>query len=61
MTLNEFIFNSLENLDSIHIDYGKYTKNLTSGLYEVLEGCEVENWYLDIKNGKPCVVIKVNY
>ena len=59
MTLNELIFDSLENLDTIYIDYGEYTKNLTNGLYEVLQDYQVEKWYLDIKQGKPCIVIKV--
>lgn len=29
MTVNEFIFDSLESFETIHIDYGKYTKELT--------------------------------
>lgn len=61
MTLNEFIFDSFESFERIHIDYGKYTKELTPELYDLLEGCEVENWYLDIKHNKPCIVIKVEY
>ena len=61
MTLNEFIFDSLENFESIHIDYEKYTKELTPELYDMLESCEVENWHLDIKQGKPCIVIKVDF
>lgn len=59
MTLNEFIFDSLENFEHIHIDYGKYTKELTPELYDLLEGYEVEKWYLDIKHHKPCIIIKV--
>lgn len=59
MTLNELLFDSLENFEHIHIDYGKYTKEMTSELYDLLEGCEVENWYLDIKQHKPCMIIKV--
>lgn len=61
MTLNEFIFDSLEGLESVYIDYGKYTKELTAELYNLLEGCEVEKWYLDIKQNKPCIVIKVDF
>ena len=61
MTLKEFIFDGLENFDTIYIDYGRYIKNLTSGLYELLHDCEVENWYLDIKQDKPCIIIKVGY
>lgn len=61
MTLNEFIFDSLESFESIYIDYGKYTKELTPELYDMLEGCEVENWYLDIKQDKPCIIIKVDF
>ena len=61
MTLNELIFDSLENFEHIHIDYGRYTKELTPELYDLLEGCEVEQWYLDIKQHKPCIVIKVDY
>lgn len=60
MTLKEFIFDSLENLDTIYIDYGKYIKNLTSGLYEVLQSQQVKSWYLDIKNDKPCIIIKLD-
>lgn len=59
MTLNEFLFDSLENFENIYIDYGKYTKELTAELYDLLEGYEVEKWYLDIKHHKPCIVIKV--
>lgn len=59
MTLNEFLFDSLESFEHIYIDYGKYVKELTSELYDLLEGCEVEKWYLDIKHHKPCIVIKV--
>ena len=61
MTLRELIFDSLESFESIHIDYGKYTRELTSGLYETLYDYEVENWYLDIKHRKPCIVIKLDY
>lgn len=61
MTLNEMIFDTLESFESIHIDYGKYTKELTPELYEVLSDCEVENWYLDVKNNRPYIVIKVDY
>ena len=60
MTLNEFIFDSLETFGAIYIDCGEYTKALTSGLYELLQSREVENWYLDIKNHKPCIVIKLD-
>ena len=59
MTLKEFIFDSLESFENIHIDCGRYTKELTSKLYDLLEGAEVEKWYLDIKHGKPCIVIKL--
>lgn len=59
MTLNELIFDSLENFESIHIDYGKYTKVLTPDLYDMLQDCKVENWYLDIEQNKPYIVIKV--
>ena len=61
MTLNEFIFDSMEDFESIHIDYGKYTKELTPELYDLLENCEVEKWYLSIKQHKPCIIIKVDY
>ena len=61
MTLNEFIFDSLENLENIYIDYGKYTKELTSALYNILENCEVTNWYLDVKHGKACIIVKVDF
>ena len=61
MTLKEFIFDSLEYLDSIYIDYGRYTKELTPALYKMLVNCEVKNWYLDIKEEKPCVVVRVDY
>lgn len=59
MTLNEFLFDSLENFENIYIDYGKYIKELTAELYDLLEGYEVEKWYLDIKHNQPCIVIKV--
>lgn len=61
MTLKELIFDSLESFEAIHIDYGKYTKELTPALYDELENCEVENWYLDIKQNKPYMVIKVEF
>ena len=61
MSLNEFIFDSLENFEHIYIDYGKYTKELTPALYDELENCEVENWYLDIKEHKPYIVVKVEF
>lgn len=61
MTLNEIIFDSLETFEAIHIDYGSHTKELTSGLYDTLEGYEVLNWYLDIKHDKPCMVIKLDF
>lgn len=61
MTLKEFLFDGLENFESVHIDYGKYTKELTPELYDLLESCEVEQWYLDIKYHKPCIIIKVDY
>lgn len=59
MTLNEFLFDGLESFENIYIDYGKYTKELTAELYDLLEGCEVEKWYLDIKHHKACIIIKV--
>ena len=61
MTLNELIFDTLEGFESIYIDCGEYTKKLTSGLYELLENQEVEKWYLDIKQNKPCIIIKLDY
>ena len=61
MSLNEFIFDSLENLDSFYIDYGKYIKELTPALYKILRNYEVKNWYLDTKEDKPCIVIKVDF
>lgn len=61
MTLNEFLFDGLEDFENIHIDYGKYTKEMTPELYDLLESCEVEQWYLDIKHHKPCIIIKVEY
>lgn len=59
MTLKEFLFDSLESFENIYIDYGRYTKEMTSNLYDLLEGYEVEKWYLDIKNHAPCIIIKV--
>lgn len=61
MTLKELIFDSLENLDTIYIDYGRYIKNLTPALYDLLQNEKVEKWYLDIKDDKPCIIIKVGY
>ena len=61
MTLNEFIFDTLENLDTIYIDYGKYTKALTPALYKILRNCKVVNWYLDTKENAPCIVIRVEF
>lgn len=61
MTLNEFIFDSVESFESIYVDYGKYEKELTPELYDLLENCEVMQWYLDIKQYKPCIIIKVEY
>lgn len=61
MTLNEFLFDSVESFESIHIDYGRYTKELIPELYDLLENCEVMQWYLDIKQHKPCIIIKVEY
>lgn len=42
MVLKELIFDSLESLEAIHIDYGKYTKELTPELYDVVENIEEE-------------------
>ena len=61
MSLNEFIFDTLENLDSFYVDYGKYTKALTPALYKILKDSEVKNWYLDTKQDKPCVVVRVEF
>lgn len=60
MTLNEFIFDTLESFESIYLDYGEYTKELTPELYDAMEDCEVDNWYLDIKHNKPCIVVKLD-
>lgn len=61
MTLNELIFDSLESFENIRIDYESNTKELTSDLYDELESHEVENWYLDMNKGKPCIVVKVEF
>ena len=60
MTVNELVFDSLENFESMYIDYGEYTKELNPALYEAVENIEVAKWYLDIKDNKPCIVIKLN-
>lgn len=60
MVLKELIFDSLESLEAIHIDYGKYTKELTPELYDVVENIEVENWYLDVKEGQAVMVVKLD-
>lgn len=59
MTLRELLFDSLENFEHIHIDYGKYTKELTSELYDILYNEVVEKWYLIIKNNIPIMVVKM--
>lgn len=59
MVLKELIFDSLESLEAIHIDYGKYTKELTPELYDVVENIEVENWYLDVKECQAVMVVKL--
>ena len=61
MTLNELIFDSLEKPENIYIDYGKYIMPLAKKSYALLENCEVENWYLDIKDGKACIIVKVDF
>lgn len=61
MTLNEFLFDSVESFESVYVDYGEHTKELTPALYDLLESCEVLQWYLDIKQHKPCIIIKVEY
>ena len=61
MTLNELIFDSLETFENIHIDYGNHTKELTTELYDLLESKEVMSWYLDIKNNKPVMIIKLDW
>lgn len=61
MTLNELIFDTLETFESIYIDYGNHTKKLSNGLYEALEDEEVLNWYLDIIDKKPCMVINLDF
>lgn len=60
MVLKELIFDSLESLETIHIDYDKYTKELTPELYDVVENIEVENWYLDVKEGQAVMVVKLD-
>ena len=59
MTLRELLFDSLETFEHIHIDYGKYTKELTSELYDILYNEVVEKWYLIIKNNIPIMVVKM--
>lgn len=61
MTLNELIFDSLETFENIHIDFKSHTKELTNELYDMLESHEVINWYLDIKNNKPVMTIKLDW
>ena len=61
MLLKELLFDSLESFESMHIDYGEYTKVLTNELFAMLADCEVVNYYLDIKDNKPCMVIKVDF
>lgn len=57
MTVRELIFDSLESLENIYIDYGGYTKEMTPELYDCVYGVQVEKWYLDIKDKRPCMVI----
>lgn len=57
MTVRELIFDSLENLENIYIDYGKYVKEMTPELYDRVYDVQVEKWYLDIKDKQACMVI----
>lgn len=59
MTLRELIFDSMESLENIHIDFGKYTKELTEELYEQYYNNIVSSWYLCIKNNMPIMVVKL--
>lgn len=61
MTLNEFLFDSLETFESFKIDFGKYTKEMTNELYEMYEGHEINNYYLEIKNNKPYIIIALDF
>ncbi len=60
MTVRELIFDSLENLENIYIDYGEYTKEMTPELYDRVYDVQVEKWYLDIKDKQACMVIVLN-
>lgn len=57
MTVRELIFDSLENLENIYIDYGEYVKEMTPELYDRVYDVQVEKWYLDIKDKQACMVI----
>lgn len=59
MTLRELIFDSMESLENIHIDFGRYTKELTEELYEQYYNNIVSSWYLCIKNNMPIMVVKL--
>ena len=59
MTLRELIFDSMESLENIHIDFGKYTKELTEELYEQYYNNIISSWYLCIKNNMPIMVVKL--
>lgn len=59
MTLRELIFDSMESLENIHIDFGKYTKELTEELYKQYYNNIVSSWYLCIKNNIPIMVVKL--
>lgn len=60
MTVRELIFDSLENLENIYIDYGEYTKEMIPELYDRVYDVQVEKWYLDIKDKQACMVIVLN-
>lgn len=57
MTVRELIFDSLENLENIYIDYGQQVKEMTPELYDRVYDVQVEKWYLDIKDKQACMVI----
>lgn len=62
MTVNEFIFDTLESIDKFYIDNGANIKQLTPTLYKQYYNLEINKYYLDIIDNNAVVIIKLqNY
>lgn len=59
MTVNEFIFDTLDSLDKFYIDNGTNIKQLTPTLYKIYYQFEIEKYYLDIIENNAVIILKL--